>query len=506
VIRRVARWVDDRLSLSRFARTTLNKVFPDHWSFMLGEVALYAFVVLVLTGTFLTFFFNPSTREIVYHGSYKPLQGITMSQAYESTVRLSFDVRAGLVMRQIHHWAALVFIAAIVTHLCRVFFTGAFRRPRELNWIVGVTLLLLAVGNGFTGYSLPDDLLSGTGLRIAYSIVLGVPFVGTWLAFLFFGGEFPADQIVNRLFVIHIMIVPALIVALLTAHMAILWRQKHTQFPGRGRRDDNVVGSYLWPTYAAKSVGLFCLVFAVLAALGGLAQINPIWLYGPFHPAVVSTAAQPDWYVGWLEGALRIMPPWEIRAFHHTLANVFFPGVLLPGITFGFLYAWPFLEERFTHDYAVHHLLDRPRYRPLRTAFGVATLTFYGVLLVAGAQDIVAQKLDVSIVTVTHTLQVLLLVLPVLFAVLAWKVCRDLAGAEELAQRKARIRGEVPPDDGGGPPPPAAGAAGAVPVMAMAAGPAPASSGQRDHTGRWMAAGTAVAAGVAWVLGRRRRP
>jgi ubiquinol-cytochrome c reductase cytochrome b subunit len=512
VIGRVARWVDDRLSASRFARTALNKVFPDHWSFMLGEVALYAFVVLLLTGVFLTFFFDPSTHEVVYHGSYSALQGVTMSEAYESTVRLSFDVRAGLVMRQIHHWAALVFIAAIVTHLCRVFFTGAFRRPRELNWMVGVTLLLLAVANGFTGYSMPDDLLSGTGLRIAYSIVLGIPVVGTWLAFLFFGGEFPATAILNRLFVIHIMIVPALIVGLLSAHMAILWRQKHTQFPGPGRSEGNVVGSHLWPTYAAKSVGLFCMVFAALAALGGLAQINPIWLYGPFRPAVVSTAAQPDWYVGWLEGALRIMPPWEIRAFNHTVANVFFPGVLLPGITFGLLYAWPFMEQRFTGDRLEHHLLDRPRYRPLRTAFGVSTLTFYGVLLVAGAQDLVAQKLDVSIIVVTHTLQALLFGLPVLGGWLTWKFCRDLAGADELAVRKAQVqalvRGTAYEHQAVQPEPGLVTPTGQV--VAVAGGPLPMvgdaeGDGAGGRSRRLALIGTAAAAGVAWLLGRRRR-
>ena len=188
VIGRLVRWIDDRLGASRFTRSTLNKVFPDHWSFMLGEVALYCFVVLVLTGTFLTFFFQPSAKEVVYHGHYAPLNGVHMSDAFRSTVHISFDVRAGLVIRQIHHWAALIFVAAIVTHLCRVFFTGAFRRPRELNWLVGVTLLVLAIFNGFTGYSMPDDLLSGTGLRIAYSIALSVPLVGSWAAFLLFGG------------------------------------------------------------------------------------------------------------------------------------------------------------------------------------------------------------------------------------------------------------------------------------------------------------------------------
>ncbi|HEX2063531.1 MAG TPA: cytochrome b, partial [Acidimicrobiales bacterium] len=271
---RLGRWLDDRLGTTRFGRSALNKVFPDHWSFILGEVAMYCFVILVLTGVFLTFYFDASTKEVVYEGSYEPLRGVEMSAAMESVMRISWDVRAGLVMRQIHHWAALLFVAAIVAHMCRVFFTGAFRRPRELNWMVGVSLLILALINGFTGYSLPDDLLSGTGVAVLYSIVLSIPFLGPWFVSLIFGGEFPADALIGRLYAIHIMIVPGLIIGLLVAHLAILWRQKHTQFAGPGRTQRNVVGSYLWPSYTAKSLGLFFIVFAVLAALGGLAQIN----------------------------------------------------------------------------------------------------------------------------------------------------------------------------------------------------------------------------------------
>ncbi|MGH9041033.1 MAG: cytochrome bc1 complex cytochrome b subunit, partial [Acidimicrobiia bacterium] len=302
------RFLDRRLGAADFARTALNKVFPDHWSFMIGELALYCFVVLVLTGTYLTFFFDASTEEVVYLGSHLPLAGVAMSAAYRSALELSFDVRAGLVMRQIHHWAALLFLATLVTHLARVFFTGAFRRPRELNWMIGVTLLILAMVNGFAGYSLLDDQLSGTGLRITYGTALSVPVIGTWIASLLFGGEFPGADIIARLYVIHILIIPAVIGGLLAVHLAIVVRHKHTQFPGPGRREDNVVGERLWPTYAAKALGLFFLTTAVLCVLGGVAQINPIWLFGPFRPAEVSAASQPDWYMGWLDGALRIMP------------------------------------------------------------------------------------------------------------------------------------------------------------------------------------------------------
>ena len=430
IVRRTTRWLDDRLRVSSFAHDALNKVFPDDWSFMLGEIALYCFVILVVTGIFLAFFFDPSSNPVLYRGSYAPLHGARVSEAYASVLRLSFDVRAGLVMRQIHHWAALVFVGAIVLHLCRVFFTGAFRRPRELNWMIGVTLLILAMFNGFTGYSLPDDLLSGTGLRIAYSIALSVPWAGTWIAFLIFGGEFPAHEIIGRLYVIHIMLVPGLIIGLLAAHLGILWRQKHTQFPGRGRTETNVVGSRLWPTYAAKSVGLFFATGAVLGALGGLAQINAVWLYGPFEASQVSTPAQPDWYLGWVEGALRLFPALEFRGFGHTIANPFFPAVVLPGLTFALLYAWPFLETRISKDREPHNLLDRPRDCPVRTGVGVGALAFYALLFLAAGNDVVAKTLGVPVGSITVTFRVLVLILPPVLGYAAFRFARALKETE----------------------------------------------------------------------------
>ena len=431
--RRVVGWLDQRLGAAGFARTALNKVFPDHWSFMIGELALYCFTILVLTGVYLTFFFHASPNEVIYQGSYGPLRGLPMSEAYRSTIEISFDVRAGLVMRQIHHWAALLFAASIVVHLARVFFTGAFRRPREINWIIGVTLMILAMVNGFAGYSLVDDQLSGTGLRIGYSTVLSIPVIGTWMASLLFGGEFPGSDILARLFVMHILVLPALIVVLLTVHLAIVVRHKHTQFPGPGRLDTNVVGERLWPSYAAKAVGLFFLTTAVLCLLGGLFQINPIWLFGPFNPAQVSAASQPDWYMGWLDGALRIMPPWEIRAFGFVVPNPFFPGVLLAGLTFGLLYAWPFLEARVTGDYAEHHLCERPRTRPLRTALGVATLSFYTVCLLGGAADVIATTLGLSVNAVLESFRVAIFVVPLACGWLTYRLCVELSARDGLA-------------------------------------------------------------------------
>jgi ubiquinol-cytochrome c reductase cytochrome b subunit len=441
---RIARWIDTRLGAAKIARSALNKVFPDHWSFMIGELGLYCFIVLVLTGVYLTFFFDPSPREVIYTGSYEPLRGVQMSEAYRSGLELSFDVRAGLVMRQIHHWAALLFLASISVHLARVFFTGAFRRPRELNWIIGCTLLILALLNGLFGYSLLDDQLSGTGLRIVYSVALSIPLVGTWVTSLFFGGEFPGPDVIQRLYVIHILIVPAVIAILLTAHLGILVRQKHTQLPGPGRREDNVVGERVWPTYAAKALGLFFLTSAVLSFLGGVFQINPIWIYGPFDPAQVSAASQPDWYMGWLDGALRIMPGWEIRFAGFEIPNPFFPGILLAGLMFTLLFAWPFLEARVTGDYAEHNLLDRPRQRPVRTALGAGTIAFCVVCFLAGAADVLAATFGLSVNAILWTFRFLVLLLPPVVGWMVHRLCRELSARDGVPTASRVTVREIP--------------------------------------------------------------
>ncbi len=433
--RRVLRWFTKRLGGNRFANSALDKVFPTHWSFLLGEIILYSFVVLVATGVYLTMFFEASAEKVVYAGSYEPLQGVEVTRSYQSMLDISFDVRAGLLIRQIHHWAALLFIAAILAHLCRVFFTGAFRRPRELNWVVGVTLFVLALAMGFTGYSMPGDLLSGLGLRIAYSIAQSIPLVGTWLTFLVFGGEWPVEGFVTRLYPLHIIVIPLLLIGLISAHLAILWRQKHTDFAGRGRTEDNIAGERLYPGYALRSIGLFSGVVGVLALLGGLVQINPVWLYGPYDPAASSSAAQPDWYIGFLEGALRLMPPLEIRAFGHMVPNPFFPGVVLPGIMFTLLFAVPYLHRRFTGDQAEHHVLDRPRDAPVRTAVGVAAITFYLVLMVAGAQDVFANQFGVAVERLRLILQLTLFAGPLVTGWFALSVCRALLEAEDHPAR-----------------------------------------------------------------------
>jgi ubiquinol-cytochrome c reductase cytochrome b subunit len=435
---RLVAWLDERTGMADFVRSALRKVFPDHWSFLLGEVALFCFVVLLATGVFLTFFFAADTGAVVYDGPYAPLRGAEVSAAFDSVMRLSFEVRAGLLMRQIHHWAAVVFIAAIVLHVARVFFTGAFRRPREINWLVGFGLLILGMAAGFTGYSLPDDLLSGTGLRIAYSVALSIPFVGPWLAYLIFGGEFPTRELIGRLYVFHIMLIPALMVGAVGLHLGILWFQKHTQYPGPGRTEANVVGRHFWPGQVFRSLGLFFVTAAVLALLGGLVQINPVWVYGPFIPSAVSSPAQPDWYIGWLEGALRLGPNWEPTIFGVTIPSPLLPGVVLPGLLFTAFALWPFIEPHLTGDRREHHLLDYPWQAPLRLALGTAVLTIFVVLTIAGANDVLAVFLNVEVEVLTNVLRVVLVVAPIVVGVVAYRL------AVERARRPTEVAAPSP--------------------------------------------------------------
>jgi ubiquinol-cytochrome c reductase cytochrome b subunit len=434
----LARWLDDRLRLAEGSRKYLDKAFPGHWSFLLGEIALFTLIVLLFTGIFLAFFYTPDSRLVIYDGPYVPLQGQEISAAYESTLRISFEVRAGLLMRQIHHWAALVFVAAIVVHMLRVFFTGAFRKPREINWVIGVTLLLLAFGAGFTGYSLPDDLLSGTGLRIGYSVLLSIPFVGPLIGFIGLGGEYPGTDTIARLHLLHVLIIPAGLVGLVTAHLAILVRQKHTHKPSALARDDNVVGEPLFPNQTLTSLSLFAFTIAVLSLLGGLFEINPLWLYGTYEPYEVFAPAQPDWYMGWLEGLLRLWPAWEWTMFGLTIPSVFLPGVVVPGIIFGVVYAWPWIDARWiAKDHDEHHLLDRPRDVPVRTGWGVAGVTFLVVITVAGSNDVIASDLEMGLDTLTLLLRIATLVLPPLLGYVAYRIAHSLRGAEEEAATTA---------------------------------------------------------------------
>ncbi|MFA6574331.1 MAG: cytochrome bc complex cytochrome b subunit [Nocardioides sp.] len=428
----VANWADERLGLGTVMKKNLRKVFPDHWSFMLGEIALWSFVVLLLSGVFLTLWYTPSMGEVEYQGSYNPLRGVEMSEAMASTLKLSFDVRGGLLMRQMHHWAAMIFIASMMIHLLRVYFTGAFRKPRELNWVIGSLLLLLGTLEGFTGYSLPDDLLSGTGIRAADGFMKSMPVVGTYMSFFLFGGEFPGEAIIPRLFTAHVLLLPGLLLALIAAHMLLLVYHKHTQWPGPGRTEENVVGFPMLPVYAAKAGGFFFIVFGVATLMGGLLTINPVWKFGPYDPTKVTAGSQPDWYMGWPDGALRIMPGWESHFLGVTLSwNVFLPIIVLPGLMFTILLMLPFIEAWITGDKRDHHLLQRPRNAPTRTATMVALMTFYGLMWAAGGNDIIAIKLHLSINQITYFMRGAVFIGPVIAFFITRRWCISLQRHDE---------------------------------------------------------------------------
>ena len=416
--------IDSRYHPSAALRRQLNKVFPTHWSFLLGEIAMYSFIVLLLTGVWLTLFFDPSMAEVTYNGIYQPLRGIQMSRAYETALNISFEIRGGLFVRQVHHWAALLFAASIMVHLARIFFTGAFRRPREANWVVGSLLLVLAMFEGFFGYSLPDDLLSGTGIRAALSgITLGLPVIGTWMHWALFGGDFPGDIIIPRLYAIHILLFPGIMLGLIGVHMALVWFQKHTQFPGPGRTETNVVGVRVMPVFAVKSGAFFAMIVGILGLMGGLLQINPIWQLGPYKPSQISAGSQPDFYMLWTDGLIRLFPPWDIYFGNHTIPAAFWVAVIM-GVVFLLLFSYPFLEKKFSGDNAHHNLLQRPRDVPFRTGIGSMAIAFYMVLTFAAMNDIIALKFHISLNATTWIGRIGMLVLPplVFFAAYRWAV------------------------------------------------------------------------------------
>jgi quinol---cytochrome-c reductase cytochrome b subunit len=418
--------VDDRFGAATPLRGLLNKVFPDHWSFLLGEIALFSFIILLLTGVFLTLFYDPSMQEVAYNGAYPALRGTEMSAAYNSSLHLSFEVRGGLFMRQMHHWAALLFMASIVVHMARIFFTGAFRKPREANWAIGVTLFLLGFLAGFTGYSLPDDGLSGTGLRIASAIMLSIPVAGTWISAAVFGGEFPGHLIIGRFYIAHVLLIPGGLLALISVHLGLVFAQKHTQWPGPGRSNTNVVGERMFPRYALKQGGFFMAVFGVVALMAGLFQINPIWLFGPYRASEVSSASQPDWYVMFMDGLVRLMPNWQIYIGDYSIPPLFWPAVVGLGALTTVPMAYPFIEARRLKDKQKHHLLQRPRDNPERVGIGAMAFTFFIVATISGGNDVIADKFHISLNAMTWAGRIGLVILPPLAYWISVRICLGL--------------------------------------------------------------------------------
>jgi len=439
-----ANYLDERVGVAGILKEFGRKVFPDHWSFMLGEVALYSFVVLLLSGTYLTFFFQPAMELMIYDGAYGPLKGVEMSIAYASSLDISFEVRGGLLMRQVHHWSALLFVAAAGLHMLRVFLTGAFRKPREINWVVGFVLFVLGMAGGFTGYSLPDDLLSGNGLRIIDGMIKAIPVVGAYGSSLLFGGEFPGETIVARLYGLHILLIPALILIFIVIHLFMVVIHKHTHYSGPGRKDSNVVGYPLMPVYVAKAGGFFFIVFGVIMLIAATFTINPIWNYGPYDPSPVSAGTQPDWYIGWLDGALRLAPTHlEFVVGGYTWAwNILLP-LIVSLVFLAIVAAYPFVEAWVTGDKREHHVLDRPRNAPTRTAIGAAGVTFYAVLWAGAATDLIATNFKMSLNQVLTSMQILLIVGPIAAYIITKRACLSLQRKDREIVLHGRETGRI---------------------------------------------------------------
>ncbi|AWB81547.1 cytochrome b [Corynebacterium yudongzhengii] len=421
----IANNVDSRYTISGFLRPQLNKVFPTHWSFMLGEVALYSFIILLLTGVYLALFFDPSITKVIYDGAYLPLNGVEMSRAYATALDISFDVRGGLFVRQMHHWAALMFMMAMVAHMLRIFFTGAFRRPREANWIIGCTLIMLGMVEGFLGYSLPDELLSGTGLRIMSAIIVGLPIIGTWMHWAIFDGDFPSDLMLDRFYIMHVLILPGIILALIAAHLLLVWYQKHTQFPGPGRTENNVVGVRIMPVFATKAIGMGLLTAGVLALMSGLTTINAIWNLGPYNPSQVSAGSQPDVYMLWTDGLARVVPAWEIYIGNYTIPSVTWVALLAMAMVV-LMFAYPWIEKWATGDDEHHNLLQRPRDVPVRSGLGAMAITFFMLMTISGGNDHVAHFFQISLNAMTWIGRIGMVILPPLAYFITYRICVSL--------------------------------------------------------------------------------
>ena len=424
-------------NLAAFARELRRRRMPLHWSNMFGVVSLACVVVLFVTGIFLMFFYSPSSTQVTYHGSYTPLDGATVSKAFRSTLALSFGVSGGLLMRQAHHWAALLLPASVIVQLLVTFFTGGFRRPRRFGWVLLFLILIVALVGGWSGYAMPDDMLSGTGLRIVEGIMVGIPVVGTWASALLFGGEFPG-QIIEHLYPIHVAIVPVLLVGLVALRLRAAYVHGPAQLPGLGRTERNVVGVPILPNVATRAAGLFLIVAGLIVAIASVVTISPVWLYGPSSPGDASAGSQPDWYTGFLDGALRIIPSgWGFLLFGRTVSLAILVPLAAVGAFLAIVLLYPFIEQWITGDKREHNLLERPRTAPTRTGIGVAGMTFYGALWGAGSADLVATQFHVTLESVLVFYQCLAILGPIV----AFSVARRIAIALQRKDQEILLHG-----------------------------------------------------------------
>ncbi|WP_136602627.1 cytochrome b [Salinigranum halophilum] len=455
-LRQLYGWVDERLDLES-GKSFLGKAFPAEDSFLLGEVALFCFLLLVLSGVFLGFFFEPSTSEVEYDGSVAEYQGEELPESFVSVLNITYDVPFGMLIRRMHHWAAHLMVASMALHMLRVFFTGAYRNPREPNWLVGTGLAGVTMFAAYTGYALPFDEFASTAVGIGYNVTLSVPLVGETIAHLAFGGSFPSSATIPRFYFLHVLVLPAIIAGLIGVHMLILVRQKHTEAqrdadvpaPDLHRRDERedgaaadggavardddsvVVGLPAFPNQVAVSAVVFFLTLATLSLLAGFLPVHNIAEYGPNDPASTPSLIMPDWFLMWGYGFLKLTPSWlsfDVLGIH--ISAEFIGGLALPGVVFGLVALWPFIDYE---DSAVHFTAD-PLERPFQTGVGVAGVVFIMLASIAGMDVIVADIVGMTTAQLKPYLTAALLVGPLIAGLVVYA---GLGGFDD----------DEPPDD-----------------------------------------------------------
>jgi cytochrome b-561 len=378
------RWWQERLDLEKFCEKFLTKAFPAHPTYLLGEIALFSFVLLVITGVYLGMVYEPSVQAVDLFGGEVPA-------AYASVVRSDLSL-FGQIVRNLHHWSAQLMIAALLAHMFRVFFTGSYRKPREINWWIGLALMLTTFMAAFTGYLLPYSEYSVTATSIGFFMAKSTPWIGDFVARLFFGGEFPSDQTIPRFFFYHVMLIPLVIGVLLSLHMVILVQQKHTEPPGNLYRPEaeggkRLIGIPLWPNQVLYSTTFFLLLAGLLILVSTYIPINPVELFGPPQPG--TPKMRPEWYFLIVYGMLKLIPGtfeasfWGAHISQETLGGVFFPTILIV------LLALIPLLDRCREP--VHYMAN-PLQRPWTTGLGVTGLAFFGLLAVAGYIDVLGLR------------------------------------------------------------------------------------------------------------------
>jgi len=377
---------DSRLDLDRLFGKFKDKAFPLHGTFFLGELALFSFVTLVLTGTFLGLFYEPSIRLVELAGEQVPA-------AYASVVKID-NLSVGLLVRRIHHWSAQIMIAAVIVHMARIYFTGAYKKPRDVNWLIGAILLQVTILAAFLGYLLPFDEFAVTATSIGYQVFKSIPWIGATFSSLAFAGPFPNPHLVPRFFTAHVFLIPLLIVGLIGVHLMILLKLKHTQDPKVTKRlreragdvkERGLVGVPMWPEQAVLMGTIFMSYLAGVSLLAAFVPVHPVEAYGPSVPG--TPAMRPDWYLLWIYGILKIIPSIDLTILGGSITAEFIGGLLVPGGIFGLIMGVPFIDEKVTGDTAEdteYTELDRPLERPGRTAIGIGAIAFFVLAGTAG--------------------------------------------------------------------------------------------------------------------------